>query len=241
MPHHHAIRVSLPYADISGNIQLWANRSKRVLVVEHEADDEIATTHVHIALFDCEVQAEALKRMFLNPGSGNSFWSFKKWTNKPHPNLATVPYSYYLVYMFKESLREKFAKDYSPAEIEEFRKAWQSWANTLPVFSQEIAGPRQTNLLDAKPKSKLTKHGIIGEVVNLVLSEYPSLSAEQRKVKLEDLTETQIYKLIRKVLIRENQALGLYKIVDLYDAFVMYHQKEKALADFRHVLEKRSR
>jgi len=240
MPHHHAIRVSLPYADISGNIQTWANRSQRVLVVEHEADDEIATTHVHIALFDCEVQAEALKRMFLNPGSGNGFWSFKKWTDQAHFNMQDTPYSYYPVYMFKGSLREKFVKNYSPAEIEEFRKAWQNLANTLPA-SQEIAGPRQTNLLDAKPKSKLTKHGIIGEVVNLVLSEYPSLSAEQRKVKLEDLTETQIYKLIRKVLIRENQALGLYKIVDLYDAFVMYHQKEKALADFRHVLDKRSR
>ena len=239
MPYHHAIRVSQPYADISGSMQLWATRAKRVLIVEHEADNEIATTHVHIALFDCEVQAEALKRMFLNPGSGNGFWSFKKWTNEPHPNMASTPYSYYPVYMFKESLREKFAKDYSPAEIEEFRLAWQSWAMTLP--GAPAAKLRQTNLIDTQPKSKLTKHGIISEVVNLVLSEYPGLSAEQNKAKLQDLTETQIYKLIRKVLIRENQTLGLYKQIDLYDAFVMYHQKEKALADFLHVLEKRSR
>lgn len=240
MPYHHAIRVSQSYADISGNIQIWADRCKRVLVVEHEKDDEVATTHVHIALFDCEVQAEALKRMFLNPGSGNKFWSFKKWSDKPHPHLASTPYSYYLVYMFKSNLRESYSKEYSTAEIEEFRLAWQSWASTLPL-APEDAVLRQTNLIDKQPKSKLTKHGIVSEVVNLVLSEYPALTAEQRKAKLQDLTETQIYKLIRKVLIRENQALGLYKQIDLYDAFVMYHQKEKGLSEFLHILNKRSR
>jgi len=234
MLHHHAIRVSQSYADISGNIQLWADRSKRVLVVEHEADDEVATTHVHIALFDCQVQAEALKRMFINPGKGNGFWSFKKWSDESHETLQAIPYSKYLVYTFKGYLRESFSKEYSTAELELFRTHWT-------VFKPAESHLRQTNLIDSQPKTKLTKHGIVSEVVNLVLSEYPALTAEQRKAKLQDLTETQIYKLIRKVLIRENQALGLYKQIDLYDAFVMYHQKEKGLQEFLFILNKRSR
>jgi len=78
MSHHHAIRITLPYADCSGIISMWADRATAAIAYQHDADEEVTKTHVHLALWNCEVGAEALKRMWINcPGKGNEFWSWK--------------------------------------------------------------------------------------------------------------------------------------------------------------------
>lgn len=80
MSFNHAIRISLPYEDLSGIISGWATRCSRIVAYQHEADEQVSATHVHLALYNCEVKTEALKRMWTskpNELSGNSFWSMK--------------------------------------------------------------------------------------------------------------------------------------------------------------------
>jgi len=110
----YAIRVSLPFSDCSGIIQRWFDRSTTAVCYEHEADDKVSRTHIHLALTGVDCKEEALKRMWKNaPGSGNGFWSFSQ-----------IKEDKYWVYMTKGTLRPKLVKNISPAELEEHRKSW---------------------------------------------------------------------------------------------------------------------
>lgn len=114
---NYAIRLSLPYADISGIFELWSNRSTKGVIYEHEADDEVKRTHCHIGLIGTDCKAEALKRMFKGrTGKGNEFWSFKEWDGSDT----------YITYMSKGYLDAKKAKQFSKEELDESRSKWVS-------------------------------------------------------------------------------------------------------------------
>jgi len=113
--YHHAIRITLPYEDCSGIISLWADRCNAVVVYQHDADEEISKTHVHIGLLGCETKSEALKRMWKDaPGKGNEFWSWKDWDGEDK----------YLTYMSKGTLRAKYVKNISEDRLEKSRQSW---------------------------------------------------------------------------------------------------------------------
>jgi len=114
----HAIRVTLPYADCSGIISLWADRSSRAIAYQHTADEEVSKTHVHLALWGCEVKAEALKRMWPEaPGKGNEFWAWKELGLLDNAGK-------YLTYMSKGKLAPKYLKNISEDRVEKSRQAW---------------------------------------------------------------------------------------------------------------------
>lgn len=111
----HAVRVTLPYADCSGVISIWASRCASAVVYQHDADEEVSKTHVHIGLGGCEVKEEALKRLWKNaPGKGNEFWSWKPWDGETK----------YLTYMTKGVLQPVFVKNISEDLLEKSRQEW---------------------------------------------------------------------------------------------------------------------
>lgn len=144
MSYNHAIRITLPYSDVSSILSLWADRSDKVVAFQHSADEEISKTHVHIALYGCEVKSEALKRMWVDvPGKGNEFWSWKEakpWPKQSDEWILEVMKSdavkdeeaklqlyedlKYLTYMSKGSLRPLFEKNISRAILERSRQLW---------------------------------------------------------------------------------------------------------------------
>lgn len=129
MSNDHAIRITRPFSDISGTIRVWADRSHAVVAYEHPADEEVAQTHVHIAIYGCEVKAEALKRMFLGePGTGNGFWSFKKLDSEYLSDLQRTEdisgHIEFIKYMSKGTLQPKFVKNISQQVLERCRLAW---------------------------------------------------------------------------------------------------------------------
>jgi len=75
--------------------------------------------------------------------------------------------------------------------------------------------------------------------VKLILAKHPTATEAQKDAILVNADDDVVLKTIRKVLIDDNQILGLYKVIDIYDAYVMYYQKDKFLANCRNVLLKR--
>jgi len=115
MSYSHAIRITLPYDDCKAIISDWASRCNAVVVYQHEADEDVSKTHVHIGLQGCETKSEALKRMWKDaPGKGNEFWSWKDWDGEDK----------YLTYMSKGTLRPVFVKNISEAILEKSRQNW---------------------------------------------------------------------------------------------------------------------
>jgi len=125
---NHAIRITLPYADCSGIIRQWADRSTSCVVYQHDADEEISKTHVHLALYKCEVRAEALKRMWNDaPGSGNGFWSFKDL--KIEVENGFMKTNRYFSYMTKGIHAPVYVKNISADLLEEARLSWVEEVN----------------------------------------------------------------------------------------------------------------
>lgn len=124
------VRITLPFQDCSGIILSWFDRCSTAVCYEHTSDEDIKQTHVHLALFGCEVKVEALKRMWADaPGKGNEFWSL---TPADQPQR-------YLVYMAKGKLTPKLVKNISPAELEQHQKSWvePSLGNDKPKDASE--------------------------------------------------------------------------------------------------------
>lgn len=129
-----AIRVTLPFSDCSGAIQAWFNRAVSGVCYEHEADEEVNQTHVHIVLFGSPVGDEQLKKMFRLmchlPGKGNGFWSFKN-SYRDRNTKAEVPVDEgAITYASKGSLRPVLVKLFSPEKVEQLRQAWVEKVNS---------------------------------------------------------------------------------------------------------------
>jgi len=121
---NYAIRITLPYQDCSGIISRWSERCHGIVAYQHDADDEISKTHVHLALHKSEVRAEALKRMWPDaPGKGNEFWSFKEWDVR-YNDSGRLSSLGYLTYMSKGIHSPVFAKKIDLDILEEARLLW---------------------------------------------------------------------------------------------------------------------
>jgi len=120
MPNY-APRVAIPYADASGVLKLWADSCQQFIVYEHEADDKVKKTHLHLLMIGSSVKEEAFKRLYYkhikDERKGNDLWS---WHHKKHPN----PDLSFIQYMSKGKLRPVFAKGISPDIVEEYRLKW---------------------------------------------------------------------------------------------------------------------
>jgi len=129
-----AIRVTLPFSDCSGAIQAWFNRAESGVCYEHEADEEVNQTHIHIVLFGSPVGDEQLKKMFRLmchiPGKGNGFWSYKS-SYRDRNTKAEVPVDEgAITYASKGILRPKLVKLFSQEKVEQLRLAWVEKVNS---------------------------------------------------------------------------------------------------------------
>lgn len=209
---------------MSGVISMWADSCEAMAVYQHEMDEEVNTTHVHMIMIGCKYKTpEALKREFYKlietERKGNDLWS---WTHKKAQN----PDMTFMRYMSKGVLRPVFVKGFTPAEVEEQRALWVEYKKT-PVVSSD----------PAPSSAKLTKFQIVKQV-----QEYFDNKAPKDlfgKPLPYDVSDEDILQCIRRKLIDNEQPLGLYKVMDLYDGYIMFSNKSKFIHNCLNVLEKR--
>jgi hypothetical protein len=123
MPNY-APRISIPFETLEPVFKLWAESCTAIAVYEHDADEEIQTTHCHVLMIDCKYStAEALKRVFyatlpgLKAKKGNDLWA---WAHKDYPN----PDLGFITYMSKGKLTAKLIKNIPGSTLEELKGKW---------------------------------------------------------------------------------------------------------------------
>lgn len=199
------IRISRPYSDISGWIT--TESCSTCIVYEHEADEEIKRTHCHMWVKGIECNTDTLKNHIKKVLGkvDKSDWAFMA----IHPKTKT-PYNDTLItYMSKGVLQPMYKKNWTFEEVEEYRKKWV--ANPHPITTQD---GKLVVKREVKETAKKTKRELIQEMLETYLPEM-------------DTRET--VELIRKVLIKNNEVLGMYKVTDFYDSLLCYGNKEKFL------------
>lgn len=209
---------------MSGVIAMWASTCEAMAVYQHEADEEVNTTHLHMIMINSKYATpEALKREFYKlietDRKGNDLWS---WSHKKFPN----PDITFIRYMSKGELRPVFTKEFTPTEVEEQRALWVDFKKT-PVVSSD----------QAPSSAKLTKYQIVKQVQEYFENKAPKDLFG--KPLPYDVSDEDILQCIRRKLIDNEQALGIYKVMDLYDSYIMYSNKTKFIHNCLNILEKR--
>lgn len=193
-----AIRVSRSYDDISE----WINgiECDKIVVFQHDADDEVSRTHVHMLVVKSKCKPDALKTRYKKKYGDidKTDWSFKD---------ASTDYNKYITYMTKGVLPPIYNQGFDPVEVLNLAHLWVE-QKTKKTTSVELQNGKLVRVVNES--SKKTKREII----------------EQMRSRYQNSQSTRdILKMIRTVLIENNEVIGMYKVIDYYDALLMYADK----------------
>lgn len=193
----YAIRVSRGYDDVFD----WVDglQAKTVIVYEHEADDEVKRTHIHLLLLDSTLKPDAMKARYkkLYGDIDKADWSFK---------VAKEDYEPFITYMSKGKLPPKLAKGIDVETITKLTKAWVEPEQKVSVKLENGKFVRSVSDVPKKTKSQML---------------------EQMRSRLSDTSSPrERLSAIRKVLMENHEVIGQYKMMDYYDSLMMYYYKE---------------
>lgn len=84
-PSNFAIRISLPYSQLTQVFVAWKQYSSHTIVAYEHPDDAAERVHTHWLILDCKVSSARLKQVakahIVSNLEGNALWSFKSCSN----------------------------------------------------------------------------------------------------------------------------------------------------------------
>lgn len=197
-------RISYSYEVLAPFFDEW--KVTRLYVTQHDADDEVNTTHCHIYAEGNTLSKQTVKNHLkrLNVVVGRGTWSWVPPDNDDVDNMI----KYHLKGILSPS---KVIGSFK--EEEYYRSLWQETST-----SSEKGGRRtltQYRLKIESPKeAKLRQNDMIEEII-------------LRYTETDDKTPQSLLELIRQVVIIENKTVcGRYKIRDFYDIIQSRTNKE---------------
>lgn len=158
-----AIRISRPYDDIFDWVD--AIESSKLAVYEHEADDEISRTHIHMLVIGCKIKPDSLKTRFKKAYGDidKTDWSFKTATDDK-----------FITYMSKGHLAPKLTKGYDVAEIEKLTAEWIEPKTPLKlengkfVRDVQVAGQKTKIELLEQMRSRLSGSDTTRDILKVI-------------------------------------------------------------------------
>lgn len=117
------VRISRSYDDVKSLIAFWALKCDKLIAYEHEADDEVSRTHMHILMYGMDSTWDNFQKLVKNEFKiaaefyGNSDWS--KARKYQYDAQATIKY------MSKGCLEPKYNKGYTDEEVAAAKALWK--------------------------------------------------------------------------------------------------------------------
>lgn len=120
----YAGRITRSYADLSGCIRNLSLMCDKLIIYQHDADEEIKSTHIHmLATFNYDVKT--IKNAFkAHKLKGNEDWSFKRWDKKMKA----------VTYMTKGILEPSYYQNVTKAYLDEAKAEWINYEEKLDEF-----------------------------------------------------------------------------------------------------------
>lgn len=222
----HAPRVTVAYSDVSGAISEWLDRAQMGIVCQHDADEKVNKTHIHLGMWGCDVKEEALKRMFNKKTqlklSGNEDW---KWKSKRFPD-GLPPWEppektpsgliipgkgwdqnfKYLTYCIKGDLsRVKMVKNISRDILEEASEAWEDFK---AKFSP--SGRTEVHIEHVKVRAPPYQQTVINETA-IAWYDYKKQCRESN----EDVDRTKVAEFVCNAMRKVSKGINPHMVRDL--------------------------
>lgn len=216
MPNY-APRVSLPYNDMSGVVEMWSRSCDKMVVYEHQADEGCNTTHVHMIMINCKYKSQdtlcnQFRKLIETDRKGNGLWS---WEHKDFPN----PDESYVTYMSKGKLEPVFVMNMTVNEIEVFKSRWRQYNKVEKKHVIENEMNTQVIPVTVKQKTKWELLCIMDHEIKLYQEQHPN------RVITKEIRN----RIIVNVLKEEKQVIGLYKVQEFSYAFSLHFDTETFL------------
>lgn len=121
------VRVTRPYADLSGMFPIWATKCRDILVVEHEPHkhETDKRTHCHILLVEPTVQNEQFQKPLRKLNlTGNSDFFFSTKVTKGKYKGQLVDRARTAIYMIKGKYDVNYSQGFTADELVNFKNQW---------------------------------------------------------------------------------------------------------------------
>lgn len=201
-------RVSRDYVTLQSTIELVASKCERLVVYEHEEDDEVARTHIHFYMEEFRYTVQWIKDTIKKALNESTFaktdWSFKEKNKDGSPvDRGSI------TYMSKGLLDPVYVKGFTPEELAEHREAWVERPKASQKYQTKLAFVTREKPSEAKKR----KNDLIKEMID-------NINAKQGRRGSSNLahhTNTDIIDSIIDVLNQNNIVFGRYTVRDYYD------------------------
>lgn len=192
------ILIRVPYEDCSGFCAWMMTKSGQVLVGQHDADEEVTSTHCHLAVKDpCGL--EGIRKQLIKHSLGAEKHSIMTKTKK-----GRVPYSWWklCVYIIKGDMSNYRAHS---GELD-LAAIQADWKDYIPV-QVALVGDKFVKT-GTKVHDPNSKYSIVQECVAAIAD--------------KAIGNTELLNVVRQALIKREMCLGAYKVMDLCDSVLMY-------------------
>lgn len=217
------IRWSRPYRDLSGAIAYIERHSTQLVVVEHEADDEVQRTHIHMYVVGLTCTKETLKNQFKKafPGVDKSDYIHKT-TYEDRETKEEKPIDKGLMtYMSKGSLEPSYIKGITMEEYKEYMGKWVNYENKK--FNKGDI-KRYVTVKENPKEKKLRKQDLLAKMITKCANDY---------------SHENVRKAIKEVIIDSGEILGVYKMIDYYDTIMMRNNANRFDNMFDNIISRR--
>ncbi|MEO5351368.1 MAG: hypothetical protein H7836_17260 [Magnetococcus sp. YQC-3] len=215
-----AIRVSRTYDEIRGWVEWLCGDGNQVIAYQHDGDDEVERTHVHLLVCGVGITKQTMKNhlVALVGRIDKTDWSFKSTYRN---STGEVPVDrHFITYMAKGSLTPMIAHRFIPAHVEAYKSEWVSPKPKVVLEDGKFV------VEGGDKEKKLTKW----EMLERMRTEYT-----------DGMSDKEVVDIIRKVLKKNHQVVGMYKILDYYDSIMMYSKPEKMVEMVTNALARRNK
>jgi hypothetical protein len=172
-----------------------------MLIYEHTPDGNEENVHIHGLILEPWYEKKGKRLDDTIERMRRAY--FTKYYNKKYSLKVCDDNNKYMTYMSKGHLDPKFIYNLTDEHIKICKERW--------------VDPKQINLklVDGKlvrelGKNKLSKR----EIIDIMIADYN-----------DSMNTEAIVRLIRKTLVKNHEVLGMYKVIDYYDALLMYANK----------------
>lgn len=204
------VRVHRTYEEIHPWIQNLDTKCDKLVVYEHEADEEVSRLHCHLIIVGYTTSDETMKQQLikcLGQRPEKTDWAWD-------PDLRSEEDA--ITYMSKKHLQAKFVKGYSDEYVAECSAKYQP-----PEAYAKAKGAHkvQYKVVTEKPEiSKKRQNDLLDEMIAEIRTNYPM----DQYVTNSDMPfdHKVVLRCILEILNKNRVIFGRYKVRDYYDTIL---------------------
>jgi len=208
-----AFRISLSWNECSVPVLAYLSElSTKLIIYEHEADEEVSRTHIHGLIMGCSRSDDTLRNKLFTVKYTKNYEL--KSTYKTKKGIFPVDDGY-ITYMSEGTREPKYNKGYTKEEVDALKAAYINY--------EEV---KKATKVARDPTKTITRYELIKECLDMYGKDYldtPRYTGHDleappgNKIYPQAFDQHRCCEIVIAKCIEHKQTMGFYKLVDIVD------------------------